>query len=83
MVANLHFITVSQLYYHSSSLLSYMGLKHDGEVNSKIVDGVEVREIDRELTTFRQVALRSHATSWALLLLLLFLFLNEIKVVIF
>ncbi|CAH3164227.1 unnamed protein product [Porites lobata] len=30
-----------QLYYHSGSLLTYMGMKHDGEVNSKIVNGVE------------------------------------------
>jgi len=30
-----------QIYYHSGSLLTYMGMKHDGEVNSKIVDGVE------------------------------------------
>lgn len=30
-----------QLYYHSGTLLTYMGLKHDGEVNSKIVEGVE------------------------------------------
>ena len=36
-------IIASQLYYHAGSLLTYMGLKHDGEVNSKIVDGVEVR----------------------------------------
>ena len=50
MVANLYLNTVSQLYYHSGSLLTYMGLKHDGEVTSKIVDGVEVREIDCELT---------------------------------
>lgn len=30
-----------QLYYHSGSLLTYMGLKHDGEVNSTVLDGVE------------------------------------------
>ncbi|KAL9967697.1 hypothetical protein ACROYT_G025984 [Oculina patagonica] len=30
-----------QLFYHSGSLLTYMGLKHDGEVNSKVVQGVE------------------------------------------
>ena len=28
-----------QLYYHSGTLLTYIGLKHDGEVNSKIVEG--------------------------------------------
>ena len=33
-----------QLYYHSGTLLTYIGLKHDGEVNSKIVEGVEVRK---------------------------------------
>jgi len=33
-----------QLYYHSGTLLTYMGLKHDGEVNSKIVEGVQVRQ---------------------------------------
>lgn len=30
-----------QLYYHSGSLLTYMGMKHDGEVNKNVIDGVQ------------------------------------------
>ena len=37
-------VFLCQLYYHGGSLLTYMGLKHDGEVNSKVVDGVQVSQ---------------------------------------
>ena len=35
-----HFPFFFQLYYHAGSLLAYIGMKHDGQVNSK---GLEVR----------------------------------------